>query len=147
MTHREDKANTELAGVQPDEKYLPKVARLLARNAVHPISENLASELTKKTGKKLRKSRERKWSAFVEKYEHLSKELSEDHSRVANKDWHKEWNPHSDDKFWGTNLLTIRSAVFQMIVITPIIQEMVATKCSSQCLAARQKTIQGKYSQ
>ena len=64
---QEDKENAELAGIQPDEKYLPKVARLLARSAVHPISENLANELTKKTVRKLSLSRKRKWSAFVEK--------------------------------------------------------------------------------
>ena len=31
----------------------------------------------------------------------MSEELSEDPSPFANKYWNKEWNPYSDDKFWG----------------------------------------------
>ena len=61
ITHREDKE------VEPDEKYLPKVARFLARNARHPISDNLANEVAKKTQRKLRHSQRRRWTVLVDK--------------------------------------------------------------------------------
>ena len=72
MACKKSKAVAELDGVEPDEKYLPKVARLLARNAAHPISDKLANQVVKKTVRKVLKSRVRKWSAFEDKVSILS---------------------------------------------------------------------------
>ena len=72
MACRKKRAEEEINGVEPDEKYLPKVARLLARNAAHPISDQLANQVAKKTVRKVLKSRVRKWSAFEDKVSILS---------------------------------------------------------------------------